>query len=74
MLVTELPLLGDSDHRRHLTMPGMTGLWQVAGRKEVVWDERMQMDLRYVENWSIPLDLLILVKTVKAVATGRGAH
>ena len=74
MLVTELPLLGDSDHRRHVTMPGMTGLWQVAGRKEVPWDERMQMDLRYVENWSLALDLVILVKTIKAVATGRGAH
>ncbi len=74
MLVTELPLLGDSDHRRHITMPGMTGLWQVAGRKEVAWDERMQMDLRYVEDWSLALDLVIMVKTVKAVATGRGAH
>lgn len=74
MLVTELPLLGDTDHRRHITKPGITGLWQVAGRKEVPWDERMQMDLRYVENWSLALDLVILMKTVKAVATGRGAH
>lgn len=74
MLVCELPLLGDSDHRRHITKPGMTGLWQVAGRKEVPWDERMQMDLRYVESWSLPLDLVILTKTFKAVATGRGAH
>ncbi len=74
MLVEELPLLGTSDHRRHLTKPGVTGLWQVAGRKEVEWSERMQMDLRYVENWSPTLDLVILVKTVKAVATGRGAH
>jgi len=74
MLVEELPLLGTSDHRRHLTKPGVTGLWQVAGRKEVEWSERMQLDLRYVENWSPTLDLVILVKTVKAVATGRGAH
>ena len=74
MLVEELPLLGTTDHRRHLTKPGMTGLWQVAGRKEVMWNERMQMDLRYVENWSPTLDLVILIKTFKAVATGRGAH
>lgn len=74
MLVEELPLLGTSDHRRHLTKPGVTGLWQVAGRKEVEWSERMQMDLRYVENWSPTLDLVILIKTFKAVATGRGAH
>jgi lipopolysaccharide/colanic/teichoic acid biosynthesis glycosyltransferase len=73
MLIEELPLLGTSDHRRHLTKPGMTGLWQVAGRKEVAWSERMQMDLRYVENWSPTLDLVILVKTVKAVAVGKGA-
>ncbi|HRY10477.1 MAG TPA: sugar transferase [Candidatus Nanopelagicales bacterium] len=74
MLLDELPLLGTSDHRRHLTKPGMTGLWQVAGRKEISWNERMHMDLRYVENWSPTLDLVILAKTVKAVATGRGAH
>ncbi|MEZ5184663.1 MAG: sugar transferase [Candidatus Nanopelagicales bacterium] len=74
MLIDELALLGTADHRRHLTKPGMTGLWQVAGRKEVAWNERMQMDLRYVENWSPALDAVILVKTVKAVATGRGAH
>jgi exopolysaccharide biosynthesis polyprenyl glycosylphosphotransferase len=74
LLVEELPLLGTSDHRRHLTKPGVTGLWQVAGRKEVEWPERMQMDLRYVEHWSPTLDLVILVKTFKAVATGRGAH
>jgi lipopolysaccharide/colanic/teichoic acid biosynthesis glycosyltransferase len=73
MLIEELPLLGTSDHRRHLTKPGMTGLWQVAGRKEVGWNERMQMDLRYVEDWSPALDLVILAKTVKAVATGKGA-
>jgi lipopolysaccharide/colanic/teichoic acid biosynthesis glycosyltransferase len=74
MLIDELPLLDTSDHRRHLTKPGMTGLWQVAGRKEVEWSERMQMDLRYVENWSPTLDLVIMAKTVKAVATGKGAH
>lgn len=74
MLVEELPLLGTSDHRRHLTKPGMTGLWQVAGRKEVEWSERMQMDLRYVENWSPTLDAVILAKTVKAVISGKGAH
>ncbi len=74
MLTDELPLLDTSDHRRHLVKPGMTGLWQVSGRKEVEWTERMQMDLRYVENWSAAMDLVIMTKTVKAVATGKGAH
>ena len=74
MLTEELSLLATSDHRRHLVKPGMTGLWQVAGRKEVPWSERMQMDLRYVENWSPAMDLIIMTKTVKAVANGKGAH
>lgn len=74
MLVDELPLLADADHRRHLTKPGLTGLWQVSGRKEVDWDERMRLDLDYVEHWSPALDLVIAVKTVKAILSGEGAY
>lgn len=74
MLVDELSLLGDADHRRHLTKPGLTGLWQVSGRKQVDWDERMRMDLDYVEHWSPALDLVIVAKTVKAVVVGDGAY
>ena len=69
-----MPLLGDADHRRHLTKPGLTGLWQVSGRKTVDWDERMRLDLDYVENWSPALDLVIVAKTVKAVLVGDGAY
>ena len=74
VLVDEMPLLGDADHRRHLTKPGLTGLWQVSGRKEVDWEERMRMDLDYVEHWSPALDLVIVAKTVKAVLVGHGAY
>lgn len=74
VLVDEMPLLGDADHRRHLTKPGLTGLWQVSGRKTVDWDERMRLDLDYVENWSPALDLVIVAKTVKAVLAGDGAY
>ncbi len=74
MLPDELALLGDADHRRHLTKPGLTGLWQISGRKEVSWEDRMRMDLHYIENWSIALDLVIIVKTAKAVLTGHGAY
>jgi len=74
MLVSELPLLDDADHRRHLTKPGLTGLWQVSGRKTVDWEERMRLDLDYVEHWSPALDLVIVARTVKAVLAGDGAY
>ena len=74
VLVDEMPLLGDADHRRHLTKPGLTGLWQVSGRKNVDWNERMRLDLDYVEHWSPALDLIIVAKTIKAVLLGRGAY
>ena len=74
MLVEEIPLLEDADHRRHLTKPGLTGLWQVSGRKEVDWEDRMRLDLDYVENWSPALDLVIVARTIKAVIVGDGAY
>lgn len=74
VLLDEVPLLGDADHRRHLTKPGLTGLWQVSGRKTTDWEERMRLDLEYIENWSPALDLVIVAKTVKAVLEGDGAY
>jgi exopolysaccharide biosynthesis polyprenyl glycosylphosphotransferase len=74
VLLDEIPLLGDADHRRHLTKPGLTGLWQVSGRKGVDWEERMRLDLDYVEHWSPALDLVIVAKTFKAVLMGDGAY
>ena len=60
--------------RRLLVRPGITGLWQMAGRSNVTWDEAVRLDLYYVENWSLALDLLILWKTCPAVARGHGAY
>ena len=74
VMLDEVPLMGDADHRRHLTKPGLTGLWQVAGRKQVDWEERMRLDLDYVEHWSPALDLVIVAKTVKVVLMGDGAY
>lgn len=73
MLTEELTLLGEGDGRRHLTKPGLTGLWQISGRKEVTWEDRMRLDLHYIESWSIALDMVIIAKTTKAVITGHGA-
>jgi lipopolysaccharide/colanic/teichoic acid biosynthesis glycosyltransferase len=54
--------------RRILEMkPGLTGLWQVSGRSTTTFDEMVRLDLRYVRNWSLWLDLKILAKTVKEV-------
>lgn len=60
--------------RRLVVPPGMTGLWQVSGRSDLLWDQRMQIDLFYVENWSPALDLLILAKTARAVIRAHGAY
>ena len=62
------------DHRRLLAKPGITGLWQVSGRSDTSWDENVMMDLYYVENWSLSLDIIILLRTFKAVFTGSGAY
>ena len=55
-------------------LPGITGLWQVRGRSELDFDEMVLMDLYYIENWSLRLDLHILLKTVPAVLFSRGAY
>jgi exopolysaccharide biosynthesis polyprenyl glycosylphosphotransferase len=60
--------------RRRLSMkPGMTCLWQISGRNEVSFDDWMKLDLSYIDNWSLLLDLKILLKTVPVVLMGRGA-
>lgn len=60
--------------RRRLAMkPGITGLWQVSGRSELDWAKWMELDLAYIDSWSLWLDLTILARTVPAVLSGRGA-
>jgi exopolysaccharide biosynthesis polyprenyl glycosylphosphotransferase len=61
-------------HRRLLVKPGLTGLWQISGRSDLSWEESVRLDLRYVENWSMASDLLILWKTARAVVAGSGAY
>ncbi len=56
------------------TLPGLTGLWQVSGRADTSFEEQMQLDIRYVEKRSLALDLYILLVTVPAVLSGRGAY
>ncbi len=60
--------------RRLLVKPGITGLWQVSGRSDLSWEETVRLDLSYVENWSMVGDILIIAKTVRAVAGSDGAY
>jgi len=60
--------------RRLLVKPGITALWQVSGRSDLSWEETVRLDLSYVENWSMVGDLLIIAKTVRAVAGSDGAY
>ncbi|WP_342748010.1 sugar transferase [Geodermatophilus tzadiensis] len=73
-LPEEVARYDDSVRRRLLVKPGLTGLWQVSGRSDLTWEEAVRLDLRYVENWSLALDLMILWKTLRAVVRGEGAY
>jgi exopolysaccharide biosynthesis polyprenyl glycosylphosphotransferase len=65
--------LGDV-RRRLLVRPGITGLWQVSGRSDLSWDDAVRLDLYYVDNWSLVLDLHILWRTIGVVLRSKGAY
>jgi exopolysaccharide biosynthesis polyprenyl glycosylphosphotransferase len=73
-LPVEVAAYADDVHRRLAVKPGMTGLWQVSGRSDLPWEEAVRLDLRYVENWSLSMDLVIMLRTVTAVARSSGAY
>jgi lipopolysaccharide/colanic/teichoic acid biosynthesis glycosyltransferase len=61
-------------NRRFLVKPGITGLWQVSGRSNLDWETTVRLDLYYVENWTLTGDLVILLRTVRAVLHRDGAY
>jgi exopolysaccharide biosynthesis polyprenyl glycosylphosphotransferase len=61
-------------HRRLLIKPGVTGLWLVSGRSDLSWEESVRLDLKYVENWSVSGDVILILKTVREVFGARGAY
>lgn len=73
-LPREVQKYEDDVMRRFLVKPGLTGLWQISGRSDLSWDETVRLDLRYVDNWSIAFDFMILWKTASAVLKGHGAY
>jgi exopolysaccharide biosynthesis polyprenyl glycosylphosphotransferase len=73
-LPKEVAVYGRDAQRRLLVKPGLTGLWQISGRSDLSWEQSIRLDLRYVENWNLALDALILWKTFGAVVNSRGAY
>jgi exopolysaccharide biosynthesis polyprenyl glycosylphosphotransferase len=74
VLIEEMQLIPSAFHFRFIAKPGLTGLWQISGRKEVDWIDRMHQDVAYVENWSLSNDILLILRTAGAIITGRGAY
>jgi exopolysaccharide biosynthesis polyprenyl glycosylphosphotransferase len=73
-LPSEVAAYADDVRRRLAVKPGMTGLWQVSGRSDLPWEEAVRLDLRYVENWSMSMDLVIMLRTLTAVIRSSGAY
>lgn len=73
ILPEESVLVDERSEERHRCRPGLTGLWQVSGRKETSWDERMDLDLEYVRNQSLGYDLKIIGRTFAVILRGDGA-
>jgi len=73
-LPDEVAKYSDDMHRRMVVKPGLTGLWQVSGRSDLPWNRAVQLDLYYVDNWSLGLDIAIVLRTVHAVLAHSGAY
>jgi len=73
-LPSEVQQYEDWHKKRLETWPGITGLWQVSGRSELSFDEMVLLDIYYVENWSLLLDLQIALRTIPSLILGTGAY
>lgn len=73
-LAREVKTYDDYARKRLLVKPGITGLWQVSGRSDLSWEDSVRLDMFYVENWTMISDMVIAVKTVRAVFTSSGAY
>jgi exopolysaccharide biosynthesis polyprenyl glycosylphosphotransferase len=67
-------LLEDWHRKRYLVLPGVTGLWQISGRSNLTFDDLVRLDFTYLENWSLWLDVSIILRTIPAVLAGKGAY
>ena len=74
IVTKEVKFYGENIEEYYMVPPGITGMWQVNGRSDTTYEERVGMDTWYVRNWSVWIDLVYLFKTVKTVFTGKGAY
>ena len=74
ILPEEMDQLDNFHFKRQIAKPGLTGIWQISGRKDTTWEERMAFDIKYVQEWSVALDLILIARTFKAVVSGNGAY
>ena len=74
ILEDEYHLVSSQSRFRSIATPGLTGLWQVSGRKEVGWQERMDMDTYYIQSWSFWHDMLLILRTFAAIISGHGSY
>ena len=74
IVAKEVKFYGENIEEYYMVPPGITGMWQVNGRSDTTYEERVGMDTWYVRNWSVWIDLVYLFKTVKTVFTGKGAY
>ena len=72
--IRDFKLLDAWHRKRYLVLPGVTGLWQISGRSNLGFDDLVRLDFYYLENWSVWMDVSVLVKTIPAVIAGRGAY
>jgi lipopolysaccharide/colanic/teichoic acid biosynthesis glycosyltransferase len=73
-LPTEVRSYDGTVYRRLYIKPGITGLWQISGRSDLSWADSVRLDLRYVENWSIATDVMIMWRTAKVMIAPKGAY
>ncbi len=73
-LPTEVERYSSHERQRLAVTPGLTCIWQVSGRSDICFEEWVEMDLAYIRRWSLALDLRILLQTLPAVLSGRGAY
>lgn len=73
-LQQEVKQYGEWEMKRMNVKQGITGLWQISGRSELSFEEMARLDLYYIQNWSIEMDIKIILKTIPTVLFGRGAY